>query len=66
MEGSVTFSDSEVSATDAWRGEWVKLFFRDIVFVCPINGFIDGDGNGGDGPDYPRSLNFHCNLEGKF
>ena len=64
MQGSVTFS--ELSATDGWRGEWVRLFFRDIAFHCKINDFIDSDGNGGDGVNHPRSSDFHCNIQGRF
>ena len=64
MQGNVTYPASEFSATDGWRGESVKMSFDNITIACPINGFIDGDGNGGDGPDYPRSQNFDCRVEG--
>ena len=67
MQGTVTYAASEYSATDGWLGEWVKLSFNNINIACPINGFIDGDGNGGDGPNDPRSQNFDCNIdEGRF
>ena len=63
MQGNVTFPPSEFSATDGWRGEWVKISFKNVDIACQINGFIDGDGNGGDGPDYPRLQNYNCNVE---
>ena len=66
MQGNVTYPASEFSATDGWRGESVKMSFDNITIACPINAMIDGDGNGGDGPNDLRSRNFDCNIESRF
>ena len=49
-----------LSATDGWKGEWVKLVLKDgAVIKCTLDGKIDGNDQ-----DEPTFLDFVCKPEG--
>ena len=62
--GTLTFASS--SATDGYRGEFVRLYLQNVNIVCAIMGKIDGDGNGGDGNENPFKISLaFCKIKAK-